>query len=392
MMAQASEISPLLSNAANPTYAYICAFVDELQRAGIHNVVVCPGSRSTPLALACAAQPGLHAWMHVDERSAAFFALGIAKRSGQPVALVCTSGTATANFFPAIVEAKLTHVPLLVLTSDRPHELRENGAPQTIDQTHLYGSHAKWFVDVALPEATNSALRYIRTLADRACALTASIPAGPVHLNFPLREPLTPAPIAEQPLPSIAQRDTLAWLGRPNNEPYVTVRDAGERGEPDMATITHLTELIGKAKRGLIIIGPQEDEELVAPLILMAQLLGYPILADPLSQLRSVGTSLQSHVITSYDAFLRIDAFVDMMQPDLVLRFGAMPTAKPVLTYLKRYASSNLIVIDGNEDWQEPTQLATELIHVNPAALCNALITSLSGGKGCDTPDPCRRR
>ena len=382
MMTQVSEISPLLSNAANPTYAYVCAFVDELQRAGIHNVVVCPGSRSTPLALACAAQPGLHTWMHVDERSAAFFALGMAKRSGQPVALVCTSGTATANFFPAIVEAKLTHVPLLVLTSDRPHELRENGAPQTIDQTHLYGSHVKWFVDVALPEATNSALRYIRTLADRASALTASIPVGPVHLNFPLREPLTPAPIAEQPLPSIAQRDTLAWLGRPNNEPYVTVRDAGERGEPDMETITHLTKLIGKAKRGLIIIGPQEDEELVAPLISVAQLLGYPILADPLSQLRSVGTSLQSHIITSYDAFLRINAFVDMMQPDLVLRFGAMPTAKPVLTYLKRYASSNLLVIDGNEDWQEPTQLATELIHAHPAALCNALITSLSGENG----------
>jgi len=381
MAAQLSEISPLLSNAANPTYVYVCAFIDELHRAGIGNVVICPGSRSTPLALACAAQPGLRAWMHVDERSAAFFALGMAKRSGRPVALLCTSGTAAANFFPAIVEAHLTHVPLLVLTSDRPHELRENGAPQTIDQTHLYGSHVKWFVDVALPEATNNALRYIRTLADRATALVTALPAGPVHLNFPLREPLTPAPIAGQPLPSIDQRDTLAWLGRPNNNPYTRVRNT-ERREPDSETIAHLVKLISQAKRGLIIVGPQEDETLVEPLIHVAHLLGYPILADPLSQLRSVSASSQSHVMTSYDAFLRIDAFTETMQPDLVLRFGAMPTSKPVLTYLKRFPSCPLIVIDGNEDWQEPTQLASELIHVDPVVLCTALSETLAGREG----------
>ena len=120
--------------ALNPTYVYIGAFIDELQRAGVHNVVICPGSRSTPLAMVLAAQRDIHTWMHVDERSAAFFALGMAKRLAQPIALVCTSGTAAANFFPAIVEAHLTHVPLLVLTADRPHELRDNGAPQAIDQ------------------------------------------------------------------------------------------------------------------------------------------------------------------------------------------------------------------------------------------------------------------
>jgi len=375
-MAHVSELSPLLRNAENPTYAYICAFVDELQRVGIHNVVVCPGSRSTPLALAVAAQPSIHTWMHVDERSAAFFALGMAKRAAQPVALLCTSGTAAANFFPAIVEAKLTHVPLLVLTSDRPHELRENGAPQTIDQTRLYGSHVKWSVDVALPEATNAALRYIRTLADRATALTTALPAGPVHLNFPLREPLTPALIANQPLPPRAERDTIAWLGRPDNAPYVTVHNS-ELRTPDSAVITHLMELTQKATRGVMLIGPQEDASLLEPLVHVAQLLGYPMLADPLSQMRSIGADRQSHVLTSYDAFLRIDAFVEKMEPDLILRFGPMPTAKPVLTYLKRYPACSLIVIDGNEDWQEPTQLATELIHTDPVALCKALRTSL---------------
>ena len=377
-MTQVSELSPLLRDAANPTYAYVCAFVDELQRAGIHNVVVCPGSRSTPLAMAVAAQPGIRTWMHVDERSAAFFALGMAKRSARPVALVCTSGTAAANFFPAIVEAKLTHVPLLVLTSDRPHELRENGAPQTIDQTRLYGSHVKWSVDVSLPEATNAALRYIRTLADRASALTVALPVGPVHLNFPLREPLTPAPIAGQPLPPLAERDTTAWFGRSANAPYVSVQNTTS-GETDSAIVAHLVELTQKVTRGIILVGPQEDASLLEPLVYVAQLLGYPILADPLSQMRSIGTYHQSHVLTSYDAFLRIDAFVEKMQPDLILRFGPMPTAKPVLTYIKRYPSCPLVVIDGSEDWQEPTQLASELLHTNPVALCEALHASLVG-------------
>src|SRR5579884_3222079 len=232
--------------AANATYAYVSAFVDELQRGGVHHVVICPGSRSTPLAMCLAAQPGIRAWMHIDERSAAFFGLGMAKRLGQPVALLCTSGTAAANFLPAIVEAHLTHIPLLVLTADRPHELRENGAPQAIDQNRLYGSHVKWFVDVALPEATNSALRYIRTLANRSTALTQAVPAGPVHLNLPFREPLIPAPRPDAPLPSLNQRDPLAWNGRPDSA-YITVNDA-ELGIPPLAQLQLLTEQISNVE------------------------------------------------------------------------------------------------------------------------------------------------
>src|SRR5438270_1396926 len=158
-------------DSANPAYVYASAFVDELQRAGVRNVIICPGSRSTPLAMAFAGQPAIRIWMHVDERSAAYFGLGMAKQLRQPVALLCTSGTAAANFLPAIVEAKLTHVPLLVLTADRPHELRACGAPQAIDQNQLYGTYTKWFVEVALPEATNAALRYIRSIAVRGAAL-----------------------------------------------------------------------------------------------------------------------------------------------------------------------------------------------------------------------------
>jgi 2-succinyl-5-enolpyruvyl-6-hydroxy-3-cyclohexene-1-carboxylate synthase len=370
-----SSVATGKQDSANPMYVYVGAFVDELQRAGVRNVVICPGSRSTPLAMAFTAQAGITIWMHVDERSAAYFGLGLAKQLRQPVALLSTSGTAAANFMPAVVEAKLTHVPLLVLTADRPHELRDNGAPQSIDQNRLYGTYVKWFVEVALPEATDASLRYIRTIAARAAASAQAIPAAPVHLNFPFREPLTPEPIPGQSLPPVAQRDHVAWQGRPDNAPYVEVREV-PLGAPTAATIGYLIDMVREVRRGLIIIGPNDDPALVEPVVRLARHLGYPILADPLSQLRC-GDHDQVMVLSSYDAFLRIDSFIDSAQPELILRFGAMPISKPLLLYLKRYASCPLVIIDGHGGWEEPTQLASELIHANPAALCQSLLTAL---------------
>ena len=369
-----TDVSTL--TAKNPTYVYVNAFVDELQRASLHNVVVCPGSRSTPLAIALASQPGLKVWMHIDERSAAFFALGMAKQLSQPVALLCTSGTAAANFFPAIVEAHLTHVPLLILTADRPSELRENGAPQAIDQNRLYGTHVKWFMELALPEATNASLRYVRTIADRATALTLALPAGPVHLNFPFREPLTPDPIPGQPLLPVEVRDRVAWEGRPDNAPYIEVRDA-TLAPPSARTIADFAHQISTSERGLIIAGPYDKPELVAPLARLAAQAGYPILADPLSQLRT-GPHDRSHVLTSYDAFLRSDDFLEHNKPAFILRFGAMPTAKPLLLYMKRYQDCPQVVVDANSGWDEPTQLASGLIHADPVALCEDLLAALA--------------
>src|ERR1700681_423775 len=260
MIQMSSSTLPGQQDPANPLYVFVGAFVDELQRAGVRNVVICPGSRSTPLAFVFADHPRMRVWMHVDERSAAYFGLGMAKRLRQPVALLCTSGTAAANFMPAIVEAKLTRVPLLVLTADRPHELRDNGAPQSIDQNRLYGTYAKEFVEVALPEGTDAALRYIRTLASRATASVQANPAGPVHMNFPFREPLTPEPVSGQSLPPVALGD--AWQGRPDNTPYVEVQ-AASPGLPADATIERLMEMMSRARRGLIIVGPNDDPALV---------------------------------------------------------------------------------------------------------------------------------
>src|SRR5437660_10158770 len=258
--------SIMTQDSVNPAYLYAVVFVDELQRAGVRNVVICPGSRSTPLALAFAAQTAIRTWIHVDERSAAFFGLGMAKQLRQPVALLCTSGTAAANFLPALVEATLSHIPLLVLTADRPHELRDNGAPQSIDQNRLYGTYTKWFVELALPEATDAALRYIRTIAARAAASAQAIPAGPVHLNFPFREPLTPEPIPGQSLPPVAQRDLVAWQGRADNIPYIDVREA-PISIPDFTTIGNLVDSVSDVSRGIIIVGHIQDPCVVIALV-----------------------------------------------------------------------------------------------------------------------------
>lgn len=367
----------------NPTYAYVGAFVDELRRSGLGHVVICPGSRSTPLAQAFASAGAFRVWMHVDERSAAFFALGMARRLGKPVALLCTSGTAAANFLPALVEARLAHVPLLVLTADRPPELRDCGAPQAIDQNRLYGTHVKWYAETALPEASNEALRYIRTIACRALAQAQLVPAGPVHLNMPFREPLTPAPIPGQPMPPESERDPLAWRGRDGNQPYTTI-DAGEL--PCILPLNSMRRIVEKIRnspRGLIIVGQRAHPDFDGLLLHLARKIGYPILADPLSQLRDQNEE-NDLVICSYDAFLRNEQFCSQYSPQLILRFGSMPTSKPVLLYLKRYAAScQQIIIDAHNGWEEPTRLAAQIFYAEDTVFCRALIERLD-----DSLDP----
>src|SRR5690349_4739828 len=261
----------MLNPPVNALYAYVGAFIDELARSGVRHAIVCPGSRSTPLALALAETPAIRLWMHVDERSAAYFGLGLAKRTGHPIALLCSSGTAAANFLPAIVEAHLARVPLVVLTADRPHELRDCGAPQAIDQNRLYGAFAKWFADVALPEASDEALRYVRTLAGRAVATADAAPAGPVHLNFPLREPLTPDPGA---LPPVEARDPVAWQGRRGGASYTRVWETPPAAPS--AAIAHIATLVQFTPRGLIVAGPGLHCAHVQYLTDLARQTGYP--------------------------------------------------------------------------------------------------------------------
>lgn len=353
-------------------HAFIGAFVDELARAGVRHVCIAPGSRSTPLALTIAEHPRLQSWVHLDERSGAFFALGMARALREPVALVCTSGTAAANFFPAVVEANAAGVPLIVMTADRPPELREVGAGQTIDQNQLYGDHAKWFVEVALPEASPGMLRYARTLAARAAATSSAAPAGPVHLNFPFREPLVPVAI-DMPA-DLSPDDLLAWNGRDENEPWVSAT-AGSM-VLDKTIIDRLASLLNEAKRPLIVCGPQSDSDLAPPLGELARALGAPLLADPLSQIRW-GSHDRSTLIDRYDAIVRHPASADALGPDLILRVGAVPTSKALFQWIEKQTTARLLVVDPAR-WPDPSLRATEMIQADPRHLCEALLPLIS--------------
>jgi len=302
--------------------------------------------------------------MHLDERSASYFGLGLAKLLREPVALVCSSGTAAANFSPAVIEAFYSPIPLVVLTADRPHELRDCGASQTIDQIRLYGSHVKWFVDLAEPEATPDLLRYVRSVACQAVATALRGPAGPVHLNCPYREPLTPKPGDE----------TAAWEERPDHRPYVSVATGQRALEPNL--VAALAADLMAARRGLIVCGPQDDPELPPALTRLAKTLDYPVLADPLSGLRCTERTDGAAVLDCYDAFLRDRAFSDQFAPEVVIRFGAMPTSKPVLQYLERHRGCRQIVVDGDGGWNEPTRLAADVVHADGPLLCEALATA----------------
>lgn len=352
-------------------FVYLGAFVDELARAGLRHVVVAPGSRSTPLAMTIASHSALRAWVLLDERSAGFFALGLARALGEPVALLCTSGTAAANFVPAVVEAHSAAVPLLVLTADRPPELRDVGAAQTIDQNRLYGAYARWFVEVALPEATAEMLRYARTLAGRAMARAREAPAGPVHLNFPLREPLVPAPL--EPPRDLSESDRLAWHGRPAGAPWVRVDDAAPALAPEAAE--RLAERLSSAERPLIVCGPQPDAALGEPLAALARAIGAPLLADPLSQLRW-GPHDRATVIEAYDATLRHAPTAAALAPDLVLRLGAPPTSKPLLQFLQRHAAAQHVVVDAAR-WPDPTLLAAEMVHADPRRFASRVLEGI---------------
>src|SRR6476469_8227299 len=220
----------------NSTFAPLQVLVDELARSGMTHAVTCPGSRNAPIALTLAAHPGINAISVLDERSAGFVALGMAKQSGRPVAVTTTSGTAAANLLPAVVEAHESAVPLIVLTADRPPELREVGAGQAIDQIKLYGAFAKLFVEVGnLPAGRESAVHH-RQLGCRAWYTAQLGRPGPVHLNFPLREPLAPRP---------EEIDAADWEGRPDGRPWTRAVAGDAAG----------AELNASAERGLIVCG-----------------------------------------------------------------------------------------------------------------------------------------
>lgn len=376
-------------SAPNRNTLWAQVFVDELVRAGLRAVCIAPGSRSTPLTMAFARCRHIPVYSHIDERSAGFFALGMALADGEPVALVCTSGTATANFHPAIIEAYYGQVPLLVLTADRPPELRNSGANQTIDQVKMYGDHVRWFVDVAPPEARPPArtLCYLRTLAARALAIAGGPPAGPVHLNFPFRKPLEPIPVpGDMPKPPAGEA-APAWQGRADGAPFTHIA----RGTltPTSTQVAALVEAIQDAPRGLIVCGPRCPRGRFPPAVTrLARAAGYPILADALSGVRfgSHVAEAEGLILGGYETFLQSGA-IAWEPPQLVLRFGAMPVSQALGEYLESLPECRQIAVDGNGVWEDATHSIHDLLWTDPEMTCR-LVTERLEATGTAPADP----
>jgi 2-succinyl-5-enolpyruvyl-6-hydroxy-3-cyclohexene-1-carboxylate synthase len=357
----------------NRNMALASALAEELGRCGVRLAVICPGSRSTPLALALWREGAIETRVIVDERSASFFALGAAQATGTPVAVLCTSGTAAANFHPAVCEADESGVPLIVLTADRPPELRGIGAGQTIDQLKLYGDAVRWFCEVGTHEADDAGLLHFRSVACRAFWTAAGDPRpGPVHVNVPWRDPLGPEPRPDD----VTATAELALEGR-GDRPLTTVPPApAPVGRP---VVEALVVRIRTAEGGLIVAGRQNDPEAAPANAALAARTGFPILAEPTSQLR-LGPHDRSPVVSAYEAVAR--ARPDVLEPDFVLRFGEMPTCKPLRQWLADLADVAHLVVDPSHGWNEPTRIAGAIVRARPRALCEAVVEELGQGRG----------
>ncbi|HWH33331.1 MAG TPA: 2-succinyl-5-enolpyruvyl-6-hydroxy-3-cyclohexene-1-carboxylic-acid synthase, partial [Egibacteraceae bacterium] len=321
--------------------------------------VLAPGSRSAPLAMALHADGRVRLHVRVDERSAAFLALGLAKASGRPAAVLCTSGTAAANFHPAVLEAHESRVPLLVLTADRPPELRGTGANQTTDQVKLYGQAVRWFCEVGVPEARAGMVAYWRATACRAWAEAAGSPAGPVHLNVALREPLTPEPgDAEFPEPLDGRADGAPWVAV---ESRTTV--------PDADLVEDLAARAASVMRGALVVGETSADpyELVA----FADRLGWPVIAEAHSGARQ-GPS----AVAMYHHLLSDPSFADAHRPDFVVRVGRTGLSRPLEAWLRTAGWHTLI--DRDAAWLDPGRSVSEIIVAEPGQLLGMVGAALA--------------
>jgi 2-succinyl-5-enolpyruvyl-6-hydroxy-3-cyclohexene-1-carboxylate synthase len=327
--------------AVNPATAFGLSFTDELIRCGLREVVLAPGSRSTPLAMAffeAERQRRIRLHVRIDERSASFTALGLAKAGGRPAAVLCTSGTAAANFHPAVIEADESGIPLLVLTADRPPELRGTGANQAIDQLKLYGSAVRWFCEAGVPEARAGMAGYWRSLACQAWAHAAGGAGGfpgPVHLNLPFREPLVPDPGGPDWPESLD--------GRPDGAPWTRFGSAQPRG---------LLELPW-TERAAVICGDGDYD--ASALAAVAERAGWPVLAEP-----SSGARRGTNALSAYQYLLAVPEFVAAHQPDLIVSAGRPGLSRQQLAFLGS-SGRHVVIAQGPGRWADPRRAATDV-------------------------------
>lgn len=335
--------------------------IEELVRCGVTTLCISPGSRSTPLVIAAAENTRACTLVHTDERGAAFCAMGYAKATGRPAALICTSGTAVANYFPAVIEASQSAVPLLILSSDRPVELRDTRSPQTINQVNIFGDYLRWHFDLPAPDTAVSP-SFLLTTVDQAVYRAVSRPAGPVQINCQFREPL------------ISDREKGYWdtylsvlePWQKTSRPFTTY--AKSESIPSTEEVARIREIIGRSKNGVLIAGQLSAGTDKEAIIRLASELGWPLLADINSGIRFACSSSGSahNVVAHYDLYLRMEKFRKKFSPDLILHMGGMPVSKALNQYIEE-SDAEYVVVNAHSFRQDPMSMVRQKIEANPA-------------------------
>ena len=400
--------------ATDLVYDTVASFAAGLVEHGVTDVVISPGSRSTALALTLHAQPKLRTWIQLDERSAGFFALGQARRTGRPSVLVCTSGTAAANYFPAIIEAHHAGVPMIVCTADRPPELRDWGSHQTIDQVKIYGATTRWAADLAVAGEWSPTQGQL--VAHRAVVSATGINPGPVHLNWPLREPLEPlaavpvvetsgaappkledgspdSPILGAPVsPGGSSALGDGALGAPvtpgdsNAGAPVTPGDSNALGDGALGAPVSPGEgnapgrsaplaALKSYERGVIIVGPdaaaglEAQNEVVAAVMELSAATAWPVIGEPISGTRRARGDSVGTVIANVDHILRHADIAAELAPDVVIRLGGTPTTKPLRLWLEAHRPTHMVLIDPANRWNDASFVVTRHLAADPVAV-----------------------
>lgn len=358
----------------NRNYFWAETFIKELSSIGVKYACISPGSRNTALTLAVANNKKIKSFVHIDERCSAFFALGIAKASGTPVILLCTSGTATAELYPAIIEAYQQRVPLIICTADRPPELLNTGANQTINQNNLYKNHIRWFFDAGLPEPIQRRIRHIKAIAKRAVYESLVRSKGPVHLNFPFRKPFEPDEFTDEVDSEVIKAAELVLpdkkdLYKENGKNIVSEKWFKE-----------IADYLIKFKKGLVIAGPENyNESFHFNCEKLASILGYPVLADGASQLR-FGKHNKQNILFSFEGFLRSDSFSQKYKPEIILQFGRTITSKALGLYFEKCSAIRFMVNEYG-DWFDPANRANAAFACKPYLFCEKMIEYLHSKK-----------
>lgn len=354
-------------------------FFNELVNLGIKYACISPGSRSTPLTYAISKNKKIKSYIIIDERTSAFFATGLARKTNSPVVLVCTSGTAIAEFYPAIIEAFYQRIPLIICTADRPIEALDNGTNQTINQNNIYKNHIRFFDDVGIPELTESRINHLKSIANRAFYECKIKSQGPVHLNFPFRKPLEPSSYTDEidykyyeKIFSIKQSFSL--------KKYDLVLNNDAHFLPNRKIIKYIISLIINENKGLIIVGPDYfNSEFSEAISFLSEKLKFPILAEATSQLR-INNQITKNIISNYDAFLRTKKFNQTHEAEIILYFGKTVISKGLEDYLEN-SNARKFIINNYGDFIDPNNKAELVIQSEPTSFCKILLDEINKNK-----------